>query len=134
MQVTRNRANVFWFVGDNNITSRSFLSNSWSHLQDGEEEEVEGRGSEEEESSDDDDKSWVEEVRVQRRLLRAEERERNFIQRKEKRQQDRDTNLQSSDPVGNLQRDQRQPRFYQIKAGEEFRSFSDVSHKQKMQK
>ncbi|KAK7142886.1 hypothetical protein R3I94_012281 [Phoxinus phoxinus] len=97
--------------------------------QDGEEEEeVEGRGSEEEESSDDDDKSWVEEVRVQRRLLRAEERERSFIQRKEKRQQDRDTNLQSSD------QNQSQPRFYQIKAGEEFRSFRDVSHKQKMQK
>ncbi|ROL44810.1 Nucleolar protein 10 [Anabarilius grahami] len=104
--------------------------------QEGEEEEVEGHGSsEEEESSDDDDKSWVEEVREQRRLLWMEKRERSFNQRTERRQQDRDTSLQSSDPVRNLQQEhQNQPRFYQIKAGEEFRSFSDVSHKKKMQK
>uniref|UniRef100_A0A8C1SES6 Nucleolar protein 10 n=1 Tax=Cyprinus carpio TaxID=7962 RepID=A0A8C1SES6_CYPCA len=81
--------------------------------QDEEEEEVEGRGSsEEEESSDDDDKSWVEEVREQRRLIRAEERE--------NRQQEPQRHSQ--------------PRFYQIKAGEEFRSFGDVARKQKMQK
>uniref|UniRef100_A0A8C2FJ05 Nucleolar protein 10 n=1 Tax=Cyprinus carpio TaxID=7962 RepID=A0A8C2FJ05_CYPCA len=106
--------------------------------QDEEEEEVEGRGSsEEEESSDDDDKSWVEEVREQRRLIRAEERERSFNQRKERRQQDRETSLQSSDPVRNRQQEPQrhsQPRFYQIKAGEEFRSFGDVARKQKMQK
>ncbi|XP_016424974.1 nucleolar protein 10 isoform X5 [Sinocyclocheilus rhinocerous] len=108
--------------------------------QDEEEEEVEGRGSsDEEESSDDDDKSWVQEVREQRRLIRAEERERTFNQRKERRQQDRETSLQSSDPVRNRQQEpqnqsQNQPRFYQIKAGEEFRSFGDVARKQKMQK
>lgn len=104
--------------------------------QDEEEEEMEGRGSsEEEESSDDDDKGWVQEVREQRRLLRVEERERTFNQRKERRQQDRETSLQSSDPVRNRQQEpQNQPRFYQIKAGEEFRSFGDVARKQKMQK
>ncbi|XP_016133790.1 nucleolar protein 10-like [Sinocyclocheilus grahami] len=108
--------------------------------QDEEEEEVEGRGSsEEEESSDDDDKSWVQEVREQRRLIRAEERERTFNQRKERRQQDRETSLQSSDPVRNRQQEplnqsQNQPRFYQIKAGEAFRSFGDAARKQKMQK
>ncbi len=97
---------------------------------------MEGRGSsEEEESSDDDDKGWVQEVREQRRLLRVEERERTFNQRKERRQQDRETSLQSSDPVRNRQQEpQNQPRFYQIKAGEEFRSFGDVARKQKMQK
>ncbi|XP_030632387.1 nucleolar protein 10 isoform X3 [Chanos chanos] len=84
-----------------------------------EDEEPEGRASseEEEESSDDDDKSWVEEVREQRRLLRVEERERKY---KERKQQDPQS--------------QNQPRFYQIKAGEEFRSFKDVARKQKMQK
>uniref|UniRef100_A0A672R7Z4 Nucleolar protein 10-like n=1 Tax=Sinocyclocheilus grahami TaxID=75366 RepID=A0A672R7Z4_SINGR len=106
--------------------------------QDEEEEEVEGRGSsEEEESSDDDDKSWVQEVREQRRQIRAEERERTFNQRKERRQQDRETSLQGSDPVRNRQQEpqnqsQNQPRFYQIKAGEEFRSFGDVARKQKI--
>uniref|UniRef100_A0A673KDL5 Nucleolar protein 10 n=1 Tax=Sinocyclocheilus rhinocerous TaxID=307959 RepID=A0A673KDL5_9TELE len=85
--------------------------------QDEEEEEVEGRGSsEEEESSDDDDKSWVQEVREQRRLIRAEERERTNRQQEPQNQS------------------QNQPRFYQIKAGEEFRSFGDVARKQKMQK
>ncbi|RXN24398.1 nucleolar 10 [Labeo rohita] len=107
--------------------------------QDEENEEMEGRGSSEEEDSSDDDKSWVQEVREQRRLLRAEERDRNYNQRKERRQQDRETSLQSSNPVGNRQQEpqnqnQSQPRFYQIKAGEEFRSFSDAARKQKMQK
>lgn len=103
--------------------------------QDEEEEEIEGRASSDEEESSDDDKSWVEEVREQRRLLRLEERERRNDERKERRQQDRNTSLQSSDPVRNPRQDaQNRPRFYQIKAGEEFRSFTDVAHKQKMQK
>uniref|UniRef100_A0A3B5AXC4 Nucleolar protein 10 n=1 Tax=Stegastes partitus TaxID=144197 RepID=A0A3B5AXC4_9TELE len=80
------------------------------------EEEPEGRASSEEESSD-DDKSWVEEVREQRRLLRQENRDRQRQQRKEA---DRNTVLQ--------------PQFYQIKAGEEFRSFNDMARKQKLQK
>uniref|UniRef100_A0A3Q3GIC0 Nucleolar protein 10 n=1 Tax=Labrus bergylta TaxID=56723 RepID=A0A3Q3GIC0_9LABR len=80
------------------------------------EEEPEGRASSEEESSD-DDKSWVEEVREQRRLMRQEGWERRRQQRKDG---DRDTVLQ--------------PQFYQIKAGEEFRSFNDVARKQKLQK
>uniref|UniRef100_A0A4W4F3W4 Nucleolar protein 10 n=1 Tax=Electrophorus electricus TaxID=8005 RepID=A0A4W4F3W4_ELEEL len=84
---------------------------------DDEEEEVEGRASSEEEESSDDDKSWVEEVRVQRRLLWAENNARRF---KERKQEDRDARLR--------------PRFYQIKDGEEFRSFGDVARKQKMQK
>lgn len=103
--------------------------------QDEEDEEVEGRGSSEEDESSDDDKSWVEEVREQRRLLRMEARERRIQERKESRQQDRNTSLVTSDPSGNPQQDpQNQPRFYQIKAGEEFRSFSDVTRKQKMLK
>uniref|UniRef100_A0A8C1QN38 Nucleolar protein 10 n=1 Tax=Cyprinus carpio TaxID=7962 RepID=A0A8C1QN38_CYPCA len=90
---------------------RQKLSHHSGLQQDEEEEEVEGRGSsEEEESSDDDDKSWVEEVREQRRLIRAEENRQQEPQRHS------------------------QPRFYQIKAGEEFRSFGDVARKQKMQK
>uniref|UniRef100_A0A4W4F506 Nucleolar protein 10 n=1 Tax=Electrophorus electricus TaxID=8005 RepID=A0A4W4F506_ELEEL len=60
---------------------------------------------------------WVEEVRVQRRLLWAENNARRF---KERKQEDRDARLR--------------PRFYQIKDGEEFRSFGDVARKQKMQK
>lgn len=103
--------------------------------QDEEDEEVEGRGSSEEDESSDDDKSWVEEVREQRRLLRMEERERRIQERKESRQQDRNTSLVTSDPSRNPQQEpQNQPRFYQIKAGEEFRSFSDVTRKQKMLK
>ncbi|XP_076834561.1 nucleolar protein 10 [Brachyhypopomus gauderio] len=98
-------------------------------------EEAEGRGSSEEEESSDDDKSWVEEVREQRRLLRAEEKARRF---KDTRQEDRNTSLQSSNPprsshTGPAQ-GRGQPRFYQIKDGEEFRSFGDVARKQKMQK
>uniref|UniRef100_A0A3B4V953 Nucleolar protein 10 n=1 Tax=Seriola dumerili TaxID=41447 RepID=A0A3B4V953_SERDU len=80
------------------------------------EEEPEGRASSEEESSD-DDKSWVEEVREQRRLLRQEDRDRRRQKRKDA---DRNTVLQ--------------PHFYQIKAGEEFRSFNDMARKQKLQK
>uniref|UniRef100_A0A665V4P2 Nucleolar protein 10 n=1 Tax=Echeneis naucrates TaxID=173247 RepID=A0A665V4P2_ECHNA len=56
-----------------------------------------------EEESSDDDKSWVDEVREQRRLLRKKA-DRNTLQ------------------------------FYQIKAGEEFKSFNDMAHKQKLQK
>uniref|UniRef100_A0A671U9X8 Nucleolar protein 10 n=1 Tax=Sparus aurata TaxID=8175 RepID=A0A671U9X8_SPAAU len=83
---------------------------------DEEEEEPEGRASSEEESSD-DDKSWVEEVREQRRLLRQEDRDR---QRQRRKEVDRNTVLQ--------------PQFYQIKAGEEFRSFNDMARKQRLQK
>ncbi|KAJ8387931.1 hypothetical protein AAFF_G00148650 [Aldrovandia affinis] len=88
-----------------------------------EEEEPEGRASSEE--SSDDDKSWVEEVREQRRLLRVEERTRK---RQERKQQDRNTSLEGQN------HNQNQPRFFQIKAGEEFRSFGDVGRKQKLQK
>ncbi|XP_036397964.1 nucleolar protein 10 [Megalops cyprinoides] len=87
-----------------------------------EEEEPEGQASSEE--SSDDDKSWVEEVREQRRLLRVEERDRR---RQERKQQDRDASLQSGAPNP-------EPRFFQIKAGEEFRSFGEAARKQKLQK
>uniref|UniRef100_A0A8C7VSA5 Nucleolar protein 10 n=1 Tax=Oncorhynchus mykiss TaxID=8022 RepID=A0A8C7VSA5_ONCMY len=79
---------------------------------DQEEEEPEGRGSSDE--SSDDDKSWVDEVREQRRLIYEEGRDRRRQERKQKQGQ--------------------QPRFFQIKAGEEFRSFGDVARKQKLQK
>lgn len=106
------------------------------HLQVAEdEEEPEGRASSEEESSD-DDKSWVDEVREQRRLLRQENRDRRRQQRKEA---DRGTvlleNTQSRPPTGTAEdKKANQPQFYQIRAGEEFRSFNDVSRKQKLQK
>uniref|UniRef100_A0A4W5PDC2 Nucleolar protein 10 n=1 Tax=Hucho hucho TaxID=62062 RepID=A0A4W5PDC2_9TELE len=79
---------------------------------DQEEEEPEGRGSSDE--SSDDDKSWVDEVREQRRLIYEEGRDRRRQERKQKQGL--------------------QPRFFQIKAGEEFRSFGDVARKQKLQK
>ncbi|KAJ0062800.1 hypothetical protein NL108_008072, partial [Boleophthalmus pectinirostris] len=101
-----------------------------------EEEEPEGRPSSEEESSD-DDKSWVEEVREQRRLLRQEDRERRIQERKDA---DRNTVLLNREQNGvsrpNMPTAKKinQPQFYQIKTGEEFRSFNDMAHKQKLQK
>lgn len=108
----------------------------WTCLQVAEdEEEPEGRGSSEDESSD-DDKSWVAEVREQRRLLRQEDRDRRRTDRKNI---DRSTVLlesgqsqQTSDMTEKRKTNQLQ--FYQIRAGEEFRSFNDVSRKQKLQK
>ncbi|XP_056151873.1 nucleolar protein 10 [Lampris incognitus] len=102
-----------------------------------EEEEPEGRASSEEEESSDDDKSWVEEVREQRRLLRQEDYDRRRLERK---QADRNTSLLAQEQNPREKSDQvrgkktNQPRFFQIKAGEEFRSFGDVACKQKLQK
>lgn len=102
-----------------------------------EEEEPEGRASSEEESSD-DDKSWVEEVREQRRLLWQEGRDRR---RQERKEADRNTVLLEKEHNGdqktsNMAESKKtsQPQFYQIKAGEEFRSFNDMTRKQKLQK
>lgn len=101
------------------------------------EEEPEGRASSEEESSD-DDKSWVEEVREQRRLLREEGRDRR---RQERKMADRNTVLLEREQNGvektsNIAESKKtnQPQFYQIKAGEEFRSFNDMARKQRLQK
>lgn len=101
------------------------------------EEEPEGRASSEEESSD-DDKSWVEEVREQRRLLRQEDRDRR---RQERKDADRNTVLlereqNGTEETSNVATSKKtsQPQFYQIKAGEEFRSFNDMARKQKLQK
>ncbi|CAF93892.1 unnamed protein product, partial [Tetraodon nigroviridis] len=96
------------------------------------EEEPEGRASSEEESSD-DDKSWVEEVREQRRLLRQEDRDRR---RQERKEADRGTVLLENGQSRPAAEEEKanQPQFYQIRAGEEFRSFKDVSRKQKLQK
>ncbi|MEE6476810.1 hypothetical protein FKM82_011228 [Ascaphus truei] len=81
----------------------------------GEEEEPEGKPSDAESSeSSDDEKGWVEEVRKQRKLLRQEERAR----RQERVKEDQQTTLK--------------PQFYEIKAGEEFRSFQDAAKKQKL--
>ena len=102
----------------------------------GDEEEPEGRASSEEDSSD-DDKSWVEEVREQRRLLRQEDRDRR---RQERKEADRNTVLLEREQKGgektsNMAESKKsQPQFYQIKAGEEFRSFNDMARKQKLQK
>lgn len=82
-----------------------------------EEEEPEGKPSDAESSeSSDDDKGWVEEVRKQRRLLQQEERGKRQAQLRE----DQQTVLK--------------PQFYEIKAGEEFRSFKDSATKQKLMK
>uniref|UniRef100_A0A3B3BR10 Nucleolar protein 10 n=1 Tax=Oryzias melastigma TaxID=30732 RepID=A0A3B3BR10_ORYME len=79
-------------------------------------EEPEGQVSSEEESSD-DDKSWLEEVRKQRRLLRQEDK---HCRRQERKEIEGNAGFQ--------------PQFYQIKCGEEFRSFNEMAHKQKIQK
>lgn len=80
-----------------------------------EEEEPEGKPSDAESSeSSDDEKAWVEEVRKQRKLLRQEEK----VKRQEREKEDQQTTLK--------------PQFYEIKAGEEFRSFQDAAKKQKM--
>lgn len=82
-----------------------------------EEEEPEGKPSDAESSeSSDDDKDWVAEVRKQRRLLQQEEK----VKRQERLREDRQTVLK--------------PQFYEIKAGEEFRSFRDSATKQKLMK
>uniref|UniRef100_A0A7N9AKC1 Nucleolar protein 10 n=1 Tax=Mastacembelus armatus TaxID=205130 RepID=A0A7N9AKC1_9TELE len=103
-------------VGQKRKKKLRLLAQQYEHAVAEDEEEPEGRASSEEESSD-DDKSWVEEVREQRRLLRQEGRDR---QRQERKEADRNTVLH--------------PQFYQIKAGEEFRSFKDMVRKQKLQK
>uniref|UniRef100_A0A2K5NXB1 Nucleolar protein 10 n=1 Tax=Cercocebus atys TaxID=9531 RepID=A0A2K5NXB1_CERAT len=80
-----------------------------------EEEELEGKPSDAESSeSSDDEKAWVEEVRKQRRLLQQEEK----VKRQERLKEDQQTVLK--------------PQFYEIKAGEEFRSFKDSATKQKL--
>jgi len=80
-----------------------------------EEEEPEGKPSDAESSeSSDDEKDWVEEVRKQRRLLQQEEK----VKRQERLREDQQTVLK--------------PQFYEIKAGEEFRSFKDSATKQKV--
>ncbi|KAM9708617.1 nucleolar protein 10 [Menidia menidia] len=97
------------------------------------EEEPEGRPSSEEDSSD-DDKSWVEEVREQRRLIRQEDWDRR---RRDRKQADRNTVLLEREEGSSAAESKKtsQPKFYQIKAGEEFRSFSNVGgSKQKLQK
>lgn len=82
-----------------------------------EEEEPEGKPSDAESSeSSDDEKGWVEEVRKQRSLLRQEEK----VKRQERFKEDQKTVLE--------------PTFFEIKAGEEFRSFQDTAQKQKLMK
>ncbi|KAB0365384.1 hypothetical protein FD754_009540 [Muntiacus muntjak] len=80
-----------------------------------EEEEPEGKPSDAESSeSSDDEKDWVAEVRKQRWLLQQEEK----VKRQEQLREDQQTVLK--------------PQFYEIKAGEEFRSFKDSATKQKL--
>nr|XP_034370293.1 nucleolar protein 10 isoform X2 [Arvicanthis niloticus] len=84
-------------------------------LKNEEEEEPEGKPSDAESSeSSDDEKDWVEEVRKQRRLLQQEER----VKRQEQLKEDQQTVLK--------------PQFYEIKAGEEFRSFKESATKQRL--
>ncbi|XP_004870017.1 nucleolar protein 10 isoform X1 [Heterocephalus glaber] len=80
-----------------------------------EEEEPEGRPSDSESSdSSEDEKDWVAEVRKQRRLLQQEEK----VRRQEQCREDQQAVLK--------------PQFYEIKAGEEFRSFRESASKQKL--
>nr|XP_020652270.1 nucleolar protein 10 [Pogona vitticeps] len=82
-----------------------------------EEEEPEGKPSDAESSeTSEDEKGWVEEVRKQRRLLRQEEK----VKRQERFKEDQQTVLE--------------PKFFEIKAGEEFRSFKDTAKRQKLMK
>uniref|UniRef100_A0A8C5X604 Nucleolar protein 10 n=1 Tax=Malurus cyaneus samueli TaxID=2593467 RepID=A0A8C5X604_9PASS len=82
-----------------------------------EEEEPEGKASDAESSeSSEDEKGWVEEVRKQRKLLRQEEK----LKRQERLKEDQQTLLK--------------PQFFEIKEGEEFRSFKDSAKKQKLMK
>ncbi|TFK14258.1 Nucleolar protein 10 [Platysternon megacephalum] len=82
-----------------------------------EEEEPEGKPSDAESSeTSDDEKGWVEEVRKQRKLLRQEEK----VKRQERFKEDQQTTLK--------------PQFFEIKTGEEFRSFKDSVKKQKLMK
>uniref|UniRef100_A0A8C5SGF2 Nucleolar protein 10 n=1 Tax=Laticauda laticaudata TaxID=8630 RepID=A0A8C5SGF2_LATLA len=82
-----------------------------------EEEEPEGKPSDAESSeSSDDEKGWVEEVRKQRSLLCQEEK----VKWQERFKEDQQTVLE--------------PKFFEIKAGEEFRSFQDTAQKQKLMK
>lgn len=75
----------------------------------------------------------MEEVREQRRLLRQEDRDRR---RRERKEADRSTVLLENGQNQQMAEKEKssQPQFYQIRAGEEFRSFNDVSRKQKLQK
>ncbi|XP_078256230.1 nucleolar protein 10 isoform X1 [Rhinoraja longicauda] len=83
-------------------------------IETGQEEELEGKPSDAESSeSSDDDRGWVEEVQKQHKLLRKEEK----LRLMESNQQSRS-----------------KPKFFEIKAGEEFRSFQDTAHKQKLLK
>ncbi|XP_004082720.1 nucleolar protein 10 isoform X2 [Oryzias latipes] len=100
-------------------------------------EEPEGQVSSEEESSD-DDKSWLEEVREQRRLLRQEDKHR---WRQERKEMDSNTVLLEKKesrgkktPSVAESKKTNQPQFYNLKSGEEFRSFNEMAHKQKLQK
>lgn len=77
-------------------------------------------------------------MREQRRLLRQEDRDRR---RQERKEADRNTVLLAGDQSrkeksSNMAESKRtsQPQFYQIKTGEEFRSFNDMARKQKLQK
>nr|XP_033795185.1 nucleolar protein 10 isoform X2 [Geotrypetes seraphini] len=82
-----------------------------------EDEEPEGKPSDAESSeTSDDERGWVEEVKKQHKLLRQEEK----VKRQERLKEDQQTTLK--------------PQFYEIKAGEEFRSFQDTAKKQKLMK
>ncbi|KAF6719813.1 Ornithine decarboxylase 1 [Oryzias melastigma] len=100
-------------------------------------EEPEGQVSSEEESSD-DDKSWLEEVRKQRRLLRQEDKHCRRQERKEIEGNagllEKMQNRGKKTPKAPESKKSSQPQFYQIKCGEEFRSFNEMAHKQKIQK
>lgn len=77
-------------------------------------------------------------MREQRRLLWQEGRDRR---RQERKEADRNTVLLESEQNGgektsNMAESKKtnQPQFYQIRAGEEFRSFNEIARKQRLQK
>lgn len=77
-------------------------------------------------------------MREQRRLIWQEGRDRR---RQERKEADRNTVLLEREQNGgeetsNMAESKKtsQPQYYQIKSGEEFRSFNDMARKQKLQK
>ncbi|XP_043533823.1 nucleolar protein 10 [Chiloscyllium plagiosum] len=94
---------------------RKKLKQLQEHIQaEQEEDELEGKPSDAESSeSSDDDRGWVEEVQKQHKLLRAEQKLR----------------LMEDD-----QQIHSKPKFFEIKTGEEFKSFKNAAQKHKLLK
>lgn len=87
------------------------------------EEELEGKNSsdesssEEEEESSDDDHTWTKEVKKQHRIIQREHKAREFEEEKKR--------LEAEEAEEN----ERQPKFFEIKDGEEFTGIKNIKRK-----